>query len=112
MNPFVDAYGIGTSISNAPVIDFAMDIMEVEGKPLAKRGKWSGSKRVLRCRKCNTPLILPNDNKKHRCNCGGVLDDILNPFIHEGKLLQKAEPSRNIRSFVLEQVKKLELKRG
>ena len=40
LNPLVDGYGIGTAISNAPVVDYAMDIMEVKGKPLAKRGKW------------------------------------------------------------------------
>ncbi|MCK5426482.1 MAG: nicotinate phosphoribosyltransferase, partial [Thermodesulfovibrionia bacterium] len=42
LNPLVDAYGIGTAISNAPVVDFAMDIVEVENQPRAKRGKWSG----------------------------------------------------------------------
>jgi len=36
-NEFADAYGVGTAISNAPVIDFSMDIVEVDGKPLAKR---------------------------------------------------------------------------
>src|SRR4030067_3394565 len=71
LNPVVDAYGIGTSISNAPVVDFAMDIMEVEGKPLAKRGKWSGSKRVLRCQKCSTPLTVPYSHRKNKCQCGG-----------------------------------------
>jgi nicotinic acid phosphoribosyltransferase len=40
----VDAYGVGTSITNARVIDFAMDIIGIEGKPLAKRGKISGAK--------------------------------------------------------------------
>jgi len=52
LNPLVDAYGVGTSITNARVIDFAMDIIEIDGKPLAKRGKMSGSKSVLRCAKC------------------------------------------------------------
>ncbi len=28
LNGFVDAYGIGTSISNATVVDFSMDISE------------------------------------------------------------------------------------
>ena len=53
LNPLVDGYGIGTSISNAPVVDFSMDIIEVNGEPLAKRGKCSGAKKVLRCSKCN-----------------------------------------------------------
>ncbi len=109
LNPLIDAYGIGTSISNAPVIDFAMDIMEVEGKPLAKRGKWSGSKRVLRCQKCNTPLIVPQGSEKHKCRCGGGFSDILMPFTEYNKILQPLMPAKEIRAFVLEQVKDLEL---
>ena len=48
LNPLVDGYGVGTSIANAPVLNFALDIMEIEGKPMAKRGKWSGAKEVWR----------------------------------------------------------------
>jgi nicotinate phosphoribosyltransferase len=107
LNTFVDAYGIGTSISNAPVIDFSMDIIEVNGKPVAKRGKWSGSKRVLRCKKCGSPLIVPNNKKRYKCQCGGAFNDILIPFIQNGKILQKLPPARQIRSFVLEQIKEL-----
>jgi nicotinate phosphoribosyltransferase len=42
----VDAFGVGGSIANAPVIDFGMDIVEIEGEPKAKRGKRSGVKQV------------------------------------------------------------------
>lgn len=42
----VDAFGVGGAIANAPVIDFAMDIVEIEGKAKAKRGKRSGVKQV------------------------------------------------------------------
>ena len=66
LNPFVDAYGVGTSIINARVIDFAMDIIEIEGKPLAKRGKMSGSKRVLRCNKCFQDKMIPFEKKGER----------------------------------------------
>ena len=48
LNPVVDGYGVGTSIANAPVLNFALDIMEIEGQPMAKRGKWSGAKEVYR----------------------------------------------------------------
>src|SRR5262249_24596421 len=34
LNPVVDAYGVGTSIANAPVLNFALDIMEIEGRPM------------------------------------------------------------------------------
>jgi len=38
----VDAFGIGSYISRAPAIDMTMDIKEVEGKPIAKRGRIPG----------------------------------------------------------------------
>ena len=57
LNPVVEGYGIGTSISNAPVVDYSMDIMEVDGIPRAKKGKWSGSKRVLRCKSASTASL-------------------------------------------------------
>ena len=47
----VDGFGIGTSLSNAPTIDFALDIVELRGKPVAKRGKFGGRKELLRCPK-------------------------------------------------------------
>src|SRR5438552_8647516 len=52
LNSVVDGYGVGTSIANAPVFNFALDIMEIEGKPFAKRGTWSGAKQVYRCPDC------------------------------------------------------------
>jgi nicotinate phosphoribosyltransferase len=42
----VDAFGVGGAIANAPVIDFGMDFVEIEGRPTAKRGKRSGRKQV------------------------------------------------------------------
>jgi len=39
-----DAFGVGTSISNAPTVDFTLDIVELEGRPVAKRGKFGGKK--------------------------------------------------------------------
>jgi len=44
----VDGFGVGTSVSAAPPIDFALDIVEKEGVPCAKRGKWGGRKQVWR----------------------------------------------------------------
>lgn len=38
----VDAFGVGSFISRAPAIDMTMDIKEVEGKPMAKRGRIPG----------------------------------------------------------------------
>ncbi|TAL23295.1 MAG: nicotinate phosphoribosyltransferase, partial [Nitrospirae bacterium] len=109
LNPVVDAYGIGTAISNAPVVDFAMDIMEVEGKPLAKRGKWSGSKRVLGCNSCGSRRIVPNKTETPGCACGGRFQDMLNPVFDSGKVLIEKEPAVNIRRKVLKLTERLPL---
>ncbi|WP_200531007.1 nicotinate phosphoribosyltransferase [Halorubrum sp. LN27] len=44
----VDGFGVGGHVSNADPVDFALDVVEVEGEPAAKRGKLSGAKAVYR----------------------------------------------------------------
>lgn len=109
LNPVVDGYGIGTSISNAPVIDYAMDIVEVDGKPLAKRGKWSGSKRVIACARCGERKVIPNDLYGSSCSCGGVFNDLMVPVLDHGQQLVKVENPARIRQAVLEHVSRLSL---
>ncbi len=41
-NAPVDAFGVGSAISGAPPIDFTADIKEIEGRPIAKRGRIPG----------------------------------------------------------------------
>jgi len=43
-----DGFGVGSYISNADPVDFALDIVAIDGEPLAKRGKLSGIKSVYR----------------------------------------------------------------
>ena len=109
LNPVVDGYGIGTSISNAPVIDFAMDIVEVDGKPLAKRGKWSGSKRVIACARCGERKVIPNDLYGSNCSCGGVFNDLMVPVLDHGQQLATAEKPARVRQTVLEHVSRIAL---
>ena len=104
LNSLVDGYGLGTSVSNAPVVDFSMDIVEIDGKPIAKRGKASGSKRVLRCPRCNGDRVVPSTEKSKRCVCGGTYDDLLVPLIDKGKLKVKLPSPRKIRDAVIETV--------
>lgn len=44
----VDGFGIGGFVSNADPVDFALDVVEVDGEPIAKRGKLPGRKQVYR----------------------------------------------------------------
>jgi nicotinate phosphoribosyltransferase len=47
LNPVCDAYGVGGAISDAPMIDYSLDIVEVAGEDRSKRGKRGGRKRLL-----------------------------------------------------------------
>ncbi len=116
LNPVVDAYGVGTSITNARVIDFAMDIVEIDGRPLAKRGKMSGAKSVLRCSKCFQDKMIPfKKNRKgsplrtDRCSCGGRLRELVHPFVQSGKILWNLPKPQAIREYVLEQLPHFDL---
>jgi len=48
LRDIVDAFGVGTAIAGAKPMDFALDIVEREGKFVAKRGKRGGMKQVYR----------------------------------------------------------------
>jgi len=110
LNPYVDAYGVGTSITNARVIDFAMDIIEIEGKPIAKRGKMSGAKRVIRCQNCCKDRVFPlKQDIDSRCECGGVFIDLLNTWYDDGIFLFGNKPPQEIRRYVLDQLKNFEI---
>jgi len=109
-NLLADAYGVGTAISNARVVDFSMDIIEIDGHPLAKRGKMSGSKRVLRCKECLKTRVCPVEERSGRCSCGGLEEEILVPFVSKGNLLYPLPKPFQIREFVLQQLSKVELR--
>jgi nicotinate phosphoribosyltransferase len=104
LNPVVDAYGVGTSIANAPVLNFALDIMEIEGVPMAKRGKWSGAKDVRRCRACRDTMVVPAGAPAAPCHCGGAWDSLLKPLVRAGRIVRDLPPPRTLREFVLEQL--------
>lgn len=108
-NEFADAYGVGTAISNAPVIDFSMDIVEVDGIPLAKRGKRSGSKCVFRCKDCLETVVLPSGKTPAPCRCGGEMENILRPFVSKGKTKTFLPEPKEIREFVINQLEKVNI---
>ena len=58
LNPVCDAYGVGGAIADAPMIDYSLDIVEVNGEDRSKRGKRGGRKRLLKLED-GTRTILP-----------------------------------------------------
>ncbi len=92
-----DAFGVGTCISNAPVINFALDIVEVDGRPCAKRGKKSGAKQLLRCARCRKTLLIPAGGKPGRC-CRAPRRRMLTALMKEGRLARKLPRPQQIRA--------------
>jgi nicotinate phosphoribosyltransferase len=109
LNPVVDAYGIGTALSSSPAVDFSMDIVEIEGEPVAKRGKWSGAKRLMVCASCGQRAILPESAGPVRCQCGGESYDILKEVLDHGTCKILLPSPTAIREKVLSSIKNLEL---
>jgi len=102
----VDAFGVGTAISNAPVVDFSLDIVAVEGRPLAKRGKLSGEKQILLCPSCRQRQVVPNQQKN--CSfCGQEATPLLVNYLADGRLTVKLPEAVEIRNKLLSQLKEL-----
>jgi nicotinate phosphoribosyltransferase len=105
LNEVADAYGVGTSISNAPVVNFSFDIVEIDGRPIAKKGKYSGAKRVLRCDKCKQTRIVASHVSQDSCpNCRSPFRSLLSPLILEGKLVRNLPKPQAVRRYVLGQL--------
>ncbi|MCW3133659.1 MAG: nicotinate phosphoribosyltransferase [Methanophagales archaeon] len=102
----VAGFGVGTSIANARCIDFALDIIEMEGEPCAKRGKRGGKKQVYRRKgaieegKDKIRLVKeapPKDTD---------MEPLLQPMIRRGKIVEDFPFSlAEARRRVLEQLK-------
>ena len=102
-------FGIGTSISNSKIIDFAMDIVEIEGKPISKRGKLSGKKEVFRCISCLNFEISYNNEITRCTSCKGRMENFLKPLIKEGKIVANLPKVEEIRNYVLKQLQQVNL---
>lgn len=103
-----EAFGVGTAVSNAPTVNFAMDIIGLEGRLVAKRGKLGGKKQVWRCPECLVDTVLPFDLPKPECaECGGEMEPMLKPLIEGGKIVAELPEPKEIRRYVLGQIGKL-----
>ena len=100
LEPHVDGFGVGTSIANARTIDFGMDIVEIEGKPVAKRGKMSGGKQVWRDPSTFTDIILPLGVEP---DVSGM-NPLLIPLVDGGRLVAPLPDVHVIRQRVLDQL--------
>ena len=81
----VDAFGVGGAIANAPVIDFGLDIVSIEGLPKAKRGKRSGVKQVYEL--TDGQHRMQPVMQKSPVGAKALLE----PFIKNGKILNGSD---------------------
>jgi nicotinate phosphoribosyltransferase len=104
LNRYADAYGVGTALSNAPVVDFALDIVEVGGKPRAKRGKLSGRKVLWECRECLNRGIAPARRLGHCPRCGHRVRSLLETHITHGRRKGRSPSAHDVRDLTLQQI--------
>ncbi|MBM3190452.1 MAG: nicotinate phosphoribosyltransferase [Chloroflexi bacterium] len=104
LNPVCDGYGVGTSLANARTVDFAFDIVEIEGVPMAKRGKESGGKWITRCAACGAREVIYWKREPGRCACGGSREVLNRPLLEGGRIVAELPSATQIRSFVLQQL--------
>lgn len=107
LNPYARGYGIGTSLSNAPTINFSLDIVEIGGKLVAKKGKTAGEKEILECERCGNREIAFRERPSENCVCGNEMKILTKCIIKKGKLLKDREMVDIIRNRVLRQLRYL-----
>lgn len=106
-------FGVGSAISNAPLIDFAMDITAIkkgdDWVPITKRGKFDGMKMVWRCRREDGSfydVVTLHGEKPSDCDNP---EPLLKPIIRSGKIVAEWPEPDDVRRKVLEQLKHVEL---
>lgn len=89
-----DAFGIGGAIASAPVIDFSMDIVEVDGRKCAKRGRRSGAKQVYELPtgvRITLPQYAPaNATANPPAHVPKDAIPLLQRFIEDGRIVQQS----------------------
>jgi nicotinate phosphoribosyltransferase len=104
LNPVCDGYGVGTSLASAPTLNLSFDLVEIEGQPMAKRGKESGAKFVAHCPACGERKIIYWRSAPGRCHCGTEREILNRPLIENGRIVADLPSATEIRSYVLAQL--------
>ncbi|WP_135533964.1 nicotinate phosphoribosyltransferase [Halostella pelagica] len=78
-----DGFGVGSYVTDADPLDFGLDIIEIDGEPIAKRGKLSGVKEVYRTPDGGHHVGLadrdgPDDGEK-----------LLKPLVRDGEIVRE-----------------------
>jgi nicotinate phosphoribosyltransferase len=109
LRDYVDGFGIGTSVSTAPVIDFGGKIVEIidengKSKLISKRGDLSGRKNVYRNPKTFDDIVTINKRAPSRSYV-----PLLKPLIRNGKIVRRFETVDELRIRTKKKVKQVSL---
>ena len=100
-----DGFGVGTCISNAPTVDFALDIVEKDDRPVAKRGKFGGMKYLFKCPECLNFEVSTKEDAEPECKiCGRKMKRADVKLLDHGKRVQGPSSPDNLRNNVLRQL--------
>ncbi|WP_324665574.1 nicotinate phosphoribosyltransferase [Haloarcula sediminis] len=80
-----DGFGVGSYVSNADPLDFALDIVEVDGEPAAKRGKLTGAKSVYRTEDGGHHIGLAG----HEGPDGA--ESLMEPLVRDGEVVREID---------------------
>jgi nicotinate phosphoribosyltransferase len=78
-------FGVGGYVSNADPLDFALDLVEVDGKPAAKRGKLSGAKQAFRTDDGGHLVALADADPP------ADAEPLLRPVLRDGEVVDDAD---------------------
>lgn len=105
LSDVIDGFGVGTAISNAKVMDFSMDIVEIDGKPFSKKGKMSGLKYAYSCPNCLKQTYDIDKNRTILCpKCNNVMEMITKKFMENGKIISPLPDIEEIRNKTLQRL--------
>jgi nicotinate phosphoribosyltransferase len=98
----VGAFGVTDAVLLERSINLSFDIVEVDGRPRARRGSLSGRKALWSCRSCANRGIAPGDAPLEPCpRCGGRLRGLLGLAVREGRLERRSEDAASVRARAL-----------
>ncbi|MFC4246107.1 nicotinate phosphoribosyltransferase [Natribaculum luteum] len=78
-----DGFGVGSAITSADPVDFSLDIVELEGEAVSKRGKLAGKKDVYRTPDGDHHVALADADAP----TGG--ESLLEPLIRDGEIVRE-----------------------
>jgi len=78
-----DGFGVGSHITGADSVDFSLDIVELEGEPISKRGKLSGVKNVYRTPDGGHHVTLANRDGPTEG------ESLLEPLVRDGEIVRE-----------------------